>query len=91
MIVSAGNCAAFNMTAFESVHLSKEEEDLYRVRICYRDIDGKPARADLHFKNYEPACAAKDDLLKQVKEVEMERISTHLENALNKAGTKDAG
>lgn len=90
MLVKVANVAVINVTAFDKVYLeqysSREDgftSQCYRLIFKYEDLNSKPAEHVIDLgSNWETGTKIKDEIVAQIREVEMENATTLLENAM---------
>lgn len=99
MLIKVGDNVVLNMVAVSSVVIDIHEESkkgkalfsgttiekTFAVVINYQDQNNKDNKYTLYgFKEYERASKIRDNVISQIKELEIERISTELENAIRR-------
>jgi hypothetical protein len=99
MFIKVGNTTVISMQAIERVtisdHTQVTKRGLFRkdevveslaIKILYTDKDGKDTHYTLYGLEQKDAVKYRDSILNQAKELDMERLSTELENAIRSNG-----
>lgn len=99
MLVKLGNTAVINIVSIEKTIIKHHREPVPKtkmfekqkfetslaIEVFYTSADNAPSKYTLYgFDTLEGAQKVRDELLTQAKELEMEKLSTILENAITR-------
>jgi hypothetical protein len=87
MLIKIGSVSVINITAVKTIHVIEKSPREHAIEIAYRDIDGKDAKFTLGgILELANAFKVRDEVVGQIKELELENISATLENAIRSNG-----